>query len=161
MGSRNVQQFRRTVGKPVSEHLFQILRQRAQRFPNAVALGAQEGLGWRTLDSRQLLGRVDALARELAARGVRGGDRVVLWTPSGLGTPTYLFALWKLGAVVVPFDKDMNAQAALAILESVQPRLVILGYDQKPAWAPPEAVEWWEPPVGSAISERWQPPDEQ
>jgi long-chain acyl-CoA synthetase len=63
----------------------------------------------------------------------------------------------------VPFDKDMNAQAAVAILAAVEPRLVILGYDQRPAWAPPDAVDWWEPAAASPVdaSASWTPPDEQ
>ena len=118
-------------------HLYQILQLRAERFPTALALGAEEGLRWRTLDSRQLLEHVDGLAADLAERGIGNGDRVVLWAPSGLRTPTYLFALWKLGAIVVPFDRDMNAQAATAILAAVEPRCVILGFDQRPAGRPP------------------------
>jgi hypothetical protein len=35
-------------------HLYQILQVRAERFPSSIALGAEEGLRWRTLDSRQL-----------------------------------------------------------------------------------------------------------
>src|ERR1700682_6506292 len=116
-------------------HLYQILQSRAQRFPTSIALGAADGLRWRTLDSRQLLAQVDGLAVDLAARGIRAGDRVVLWSPSGLRPPTYLFALWKLGAIVVPFDRDMNPQAATAILAAVEPRYVILGYNQRPGWA--------------------------
>src|ERR1700716_1802510 len=103
-------------------HLYEILVQRGERFPRSIALGAQEGLGWRTLDSRELLGRCDGLAADRARRGVQAGDRVVLWSRSGLRTPTYLFALWKLGAVVVPFDRETNPQAATAILGSVTPR---------------------------------------
>src|ERR1700681_2834421 len=110
-------------------HLYQILQRRAERFPTSTALGAQEGLRWRTLDSRQLLAHVDGLAADLAERNIRAGDRVVLWTPSGLRTPTYLFALWKLGAIVVPFDRDMNQHAATAILAAVEPTCVIVGYD--------------------------------
>src|SRR5438105_2492043 len=140
-------------------HLYQILQRRAERFPASIALGAADGLRWRTLDSRQLLAQVDGLAVDLAQRGVQAGDRVVVWSPSGLRTPTYLFALWKLGAIVVPFDRDMNPQAATAILASVEPRLVILGFESRPPWAPAEAVEWWDPPaVQSAAA--WQPPQE-
>src|ERR1700681_3326077 len=113
-------------------HLYQILQRRAERFPTSVALGAEEGLRWRTLDSRQLLDHVDGLAADLAARGIGCSDRVVLWAPSGLRTPTYLFALWKLGAIVVPFDRDTNAQAAAAILAAVEPRCVIVGHDERP-----------------------------
>lgn len=142
-------------------HLYQIVQTRAERFPRAVALGAADGLRWRTLDSRALLAQVDGLAVELAERGIQGGDRVVLWSPSGLRTPVYLFALWKLGAIVVPFDRDMNAQAATAILASVEPRCVITGYEQRPPWAAADAtLEWWEPTPRSTTATSWQPPAE-
>ncbi|HEX9373584.1 MAG TPA: AMP-binding protein, partial [Roseiflexaceae bacterium] len=143
--------------------LYEIVLERAQRFARATALGAQDGLGWRTLDSRTLLSQVDGAAEDLAARGVRCGDRVVLWTPSGLRTPVYLFALWKLGAVAVPFDRDMNPNAAEAIVRSVEPRLIILGYDQRPSWAAETGtVEWWEPsaPKAPSATQPWQAPDE-
>ena len=101
------------------QQLYEIVLARAQRWPNAIALGAQEGLGWRTLDSRTLLANIDGVAAELAARGVVSGDRVVLWSPSGLRTPVYLFALWKLGAAAVPFDRE-------AILASARRRKAAL-----------------------------------
>src|SRR5438132_4623962 len=142
-------------------HLYQILQQRAERFPASIALGAADGLRWRTLDSSQLLAQVDGLAADLAERGILAGDRVVLWSPSGLRTPVFLFALWKLGAIVVPFDRDMNPQAATAILAAVEPRLVIVGYDQRPAWASAEGtVDWWEPTPRPHSGEPWQPPAE-
>src|SRR3981081_3269616 len=109
---------------PMLSPLYQILRRRAERFPSSIALGAADGLRWRTLDSRQLVAQVDGLAADLAERGILAGDRVVLWSPSGLRTPVYLFALWKLGAIVVPFDRDMNPQAATAILAAGGPRPV-------------------------------------
>ena len=141
-------------------HLYPILQERAARWPSAIALGAQEGLRWRTLDSRQLLGHVDRLALDLAARGVGAGDRVVLWAPSGLRTPAYLFALWKLGAIAVPFDKDMNVQAAADILASVEPRLVLTGYGERPPWLPTDSVEWWQPADGAPLGTPWTPPAE-
>jgi long-chain acyl-CoA synthetase len=143
-------------------HLYQILQLRAERFPSSIAFGAEEGLRWRTLDSRQLLEHVDGLAADLAERGIGSGDRVVLWAPSGLRTPTYLFALWKLGAIVVPFDQDMNPQAARAIIATVEPRSVILGFEHRPAWAPDDAVDWWQPkPRPSQEQKTWQPPAEE
>src|SRR5215208_2567165 len=126
--------------------LYELLRERAARHPDAVAVGGQEGLGWRTLDSRELLALTDRLADELAALGVGAGDRVVLWLPNHWRTPVYLFALWKLGAIVVPFDREMNPVAAARILTLVEPRQVIVGYDERPPWAHDTTVtDWWAP----------------
>ena len=52
------------------EHLYQIVQQRAARYPEAIALGSQEGEGWRTVTSRHLSALVDTLAAELAAKGL-------------------------------------------------------------------------------------------
>src|SRR5436190_8842333 len=82
-------------------HLYEIVRDRAVRLPDAPAVGGQDGLAWQTLDGRALLAAVDAVAAELARRGVREGDRVVLWLPNGWLAPVYYWATWKLGAVAV------------------------------------------------------------
>src|SRR5947199_353227 len=56
-------------------HLYEILADRAARFPDAVALGSQRGLVWERVTGRELLARVDQLAAELAGAGVDGPDR--------------------------------------------------------------------------------------
>ena len=127
-------------------HLYELLRQRAERYPDAVAIGGQHGLVWKTLTSRELLELVDRLAEELAALGVSEGDRVVYWLPNHWRTPVYLFATWKLGAIAVPFDREMNPEAGARILDGVEPRLIIAGYGERPPWArDAEITEWWEP----------------
>jgi long-chain acyl-CoA synthetase len=127
-------------------NLYELLERRATRYPLAAAVGGQEGLSWRTLTSRDLLGLVDRLAAELAGLGVSSGDRVVVWLPNHWRTPVYLFAAWKLGAIVVPFDREMNPEAGASILDSVEPRSVLVGYDERPAWAAGrELTAWWEP----------------
>ncbi len=141
-------------------HLYEIVRERARRFPDAVAVGGQQGLGWKTLTSRQLLELVDRLAAELGEqRGITAGDRVVLWVPNAWRAPVYLFALWKLGAVVVPFDREMNPGAATSILASVEPRLIIAGHGERPGWATDreDLVEWWEPDLPHPLPDpkRW------
>src|SRR5581483_12179391 len=103
-------------------HLYEIVQRRAVAYPDAIAVGGQQGLVWKTLDSRQLLDLVDRLAEELAAKGVESGDRVVVWLPNQWRTPVYLFALWKLGAIVVPFDREMNPEAGASILRAVEAR---------------------------------------
>lgn len=149
----------------MERHLYELVRRRAERFPAAAALGGQEGLGWRILDSRQTLDLVDRLAAELAGQGIRDGDRVVLWLPNHWWTPVYLFALWRLGAVAVPFDREMNPEAGKRIVRSVAPRCVMVGYGERPAWAQAsDLTEWWEPgtrqPVADA-GENWTRPVEE
>jgi long-chain acyl-CoA synthetase len=120
---------------------------RCRRLPSAPVVGGQEGLRWRHLNGRQFLARTEALAAELRAREVRAGDRVVVWVPNGWRTPVLFTAIWRLGAIVVPFDREMNVEAARTILGMVEPRLILTGYDQRPAWAVDGAPleEWWEP----------------
>src|SRR5581483_5436626 len=87
------------------------------------------------------------------------------WLPNEWRTPVYLFALWKLGAIVVPFDREMNPEAAARILASVEPRCVLTGYGGRPPWAGKEPLlEWWEPrgrehPTGAAAE--WTRPAEE
>ncbi|HEX3244524.1 MAG TPA: AMP-binding protein [Chloroflexota bacterium] len=127
-------------------HLYEILARRARRYPEKIALGSQEGLIWQTVTSVQLLLRVNALAERLRALGVSEGDRVILWVPSRWWAPVYHFALWKLGAIVVPFDREMNADSAERIVQLVEPRAIIVGYGDRPGWAAGANVtEWWEP----------------
>jgi len=145
-------------------HLYELLRQRAEHHPDLVAMGRQHGLIWKTLTGREMLAQVDTLAEELAAAGVAEGDRVVLWLPNHWRTPLYVFAIWKLGAVAVPFDREMNPEAGVRILESIEPRLIIGGYGECPGWARQATLtEWWEPGVGGQTSRRaatWTQPAE-
>src|SRR5215471_5916206 len=148
-------------------HLFQIVLRRAEAYPTDVAIGGQEGLTWKTLDSRELLERSNQLADELAREGIRAGDRVVVWLPSSWRTPVYLFALWKLGAIVVPFDREMNPEAAARIIRRVDPRCTLVGYNERPAWTShAQVLEWWVPgrpttvASESASDAAWRIPDE-
>ncbi|MGE3273054.1 MAG: AMP-binding protein, partial [Chloroflexota bacterium] len=151
----------------MSTHLYELLRQRAAQSPDAVVIGGQQGLIWKTLNGRELLSLVDRLADELAALGVTAGDRVVYWVPNHWRTPVYYFATWKLGAVAVPFDREMNPEAGARIVASVAPRLTISGYGERPSWAGQtglELTEWWEPGSRSQATREqtpWQRPPEQ
>ncbi len=127
-------------------HLYELVEERARSYPAEIAFGGQDNLVWRTVSGTQFQALVDSLAAELASIGVRESDRVLLWLPSHWRTPVYFFALWKLGAIAVPFDHEMNPEAGARILESIDPRCVISGYPERPAWlGSREATTWWEP----------------
>jgi long-chain acyl-CoA synthetase len=52
----------------------------------------------------ELRARVDSVAAELRANGVRPGDRVALLLPNGTSSVAALFASWCVGAVAVPLN---------------------------------------------------------
>jgi long-chain acyl-CoA synthetase len=148
----------------MASNLYELIHDRAERFPEAIAFGAQEELIWRSVSSRTALTLTDRLAAELASAGVSEGDRVVLWAPNHWRTPVYLFALWKLGAIAVPFDREMNPEAGAQILKAVDPRLIVVGYGERPSWGQGrDLTDWWEP--GTRIKEdgesAWAPPAEE
>jgi long-chain acyl-CoA synthetase len=152
-------------GRGMDTHLYEVLRRRASSHPDTVALGGQHGLIWRSITSRELLGLVDSLATELAARGIGPGDRVVLWLPNQWQTPVYLWACWRLGAVVVPFDRETNPEAAARIVTAVEPKRILVGFGIRPHWAPADlAEEWWEPTLREPAdqpADDWPQPSEE
>ena len=126
--------------------------------------GGQHDLVWKTLTAAQALDLARRLAAELASLGVREGDRVVLWLPTSWQTPLYYFALWSLGAIVVPYDREMNPEAGARILTSIEPRLVIVGFPEHPAWAQDvDVTQWWEPGTrgGRLPESTWTRPSEE
>jgi O-succinylbenzoic acid--CoA ligase len=67
----------------------------------------------------QLLGEAAAVARRLAARGVRAGDRVGVELPPGEAFCVALHGILLLGAVAVPIDTRLGAEERLAVARGV------------------------------------------
>ncbi len=79
----------------------------------------------RTLSWRDLADESDATALALASLGVRRGDRVAVLLPN---CPQFLiveFAVWKLGATLVPLNPIYSADELAGPLESTRPRLIV------------------------------------
>jgi long-chain acyl-CoA synthetase len=69
------------------------------------------------------------VAATLSARGVRTGDRVVTWAANDPWLVAAYFAIWRLGAVVVPLDLRMAPEVALRIGRAAEPVLTLVGPD--------------------------------
>lgn len=76
----------------------------AARYPQHSALRCGD---WH-IDYATLNRRVDALAAGLVARGLRSGDRVVLWLRNCPEFIEAFFACWKLGVVAVPVNARLR-----------------------------------------------------
>ncbi|MDO5740773.1 MAG: alpha/beta fold hydrolase [Ornithinimicrobium sp.] len=79
----------------------------------------------RSVTFAQLSARVHDVARGLAARGVRPGDRVAVLVPPGIELTTLVYAVWRLGAVVVVADAGLGLGRLGAALRSAGPKLVL------------------------------------
>ena len=65
-------------------------------------------------------------ARELEARGVARGDRVILWAADGPEWVAAFFGCLARGAIVVPLDVQSESGFASRVEAQVEPKLVVL-----------------------------------
>jgi acyl-CoA synthetase len=78
--------------------IYSLVRGHAERAPEAFAVRDR----FRRLSYRQLLDAADAFAADLAARGVRPGQRVGVWLPSRIEGVVALLACSRSGAICCP-----------------------------------------------------------
>jgi len=102
-----------------------------------------ERRGLRTLRRtyRQVADTASQFARELEARGIERGDRVVLWGPNSVEWVAAFWGCLLRGAMVVPMDHIAAPEFAARVMRQVDARLVLttrerLGVDEsRPAMA--------------------------
>ncbi|ANS78716.1 Haloalkane dehalogenase-like protein [Serinicoccus hydrothermalis] len=92
--------------------------------PDEVAI-VELGGAARSVTFGELDARVDAVARGLAGRGVRTGDRVAVLVPPGVDLTTVVYAVWRLGAVVVVADAGLGLARLGAALAGAGPAHVV------------------------------------
>ena len=121
-----------TAPTPPASSLATLLRQQAQARPQATALRWSEpgqphpDPRWSQLSFAELARHADAMAHGLVRHhGVRTGDRVA-WL--GLNHPAQialLFALARLGALLVPLNHRLSPAEWAALLQDCQPTLLV------------------------------------
>jgi len=94
------------------------LRAAAAQFGRHDAIVAEgEGpIAERTTSFAELDAQVDAFAGSLIALGIRSGDRVALWAPNGAPWIVASFAIYRVGAVLVPISTRYRGNEAGDIL---------------------------------------------
>src|ERR1700728_841952 len=112
---------------PASANLADIVGRRAAEQPPAVMLRRKDGAGdWRDVTAEQFRDEVRALARGLIGAGVSPGDRVALMSHTRYEWTLLDYALWSVGAVVVPIYETSSADQAEWILSDSAARAVIV-----------------------------------
>jgi long-chain acyl-CoA synthetase len=97
------------------------LYQRAKTSPNGVAFIVGEDrwiYGW-------LAAQVERLARGLAGRGIRKGDRIALHMANRPEFIVAIYACFHIGAVAVPLNNRLEAVELKPLLERLRPVLYI------------------------------------
>jgi acyl-CoA synthetase (AMP-forming)/AMP-acid ligase II len=69
---------------------------------------------------------VDALASRLRARGVTPGDRVIVHLRKGIDEVAAMFAIWRLGAVVVNVNHQWTVEQLLFVAEDCRAKAAIV-----------------------------------
>jgi long-chain acyl-CoA synthetase len=98
--------------------------------PLHVALGRKDEQGqWRDVTSAEFRDEVLALAKGMLAQGVRFGDRVAIMCPTRYEWTLFDFALWTIGAQVVPIYPTSSAEQVFWMLHDAQVSAVMVEHE--------------------------------
>jgi len=91
-----------------------------------------ERSGYRTIrwSYRQITEAAYRFARELAARGVRKGDRVLISGPNSAAWVAAFFGCANRGVIAVPMDHAASPDFALRVFQQVDARLLVCSRDR-------------------------------
>jgi long-chain acyl-CoA synthetase len=96
---------------------------------DSIAFGERKGYRIARWSYRDIAGMAAQFARELEARRVGPGDRVLLWgRDSGEWVAAFLGCIVR-GAVAVPMDRGATADFARRVAEQVDAKLLVVGRD--------------------------------
>ncbi|MFJ8198319.1 AMP-dependent synthetase/ligase [Streptomyces sp. NPDC096152] len=102
----------------------------AQEDPLHVALGRKDAAGqWRDVTAAEFRDEVLALAKGLLARGVRFGDRVAIMSRTRYEWTLFDFALWTIGAQVVPIYPTSSAEQCFWMLYDAEVTAAIVEHE--------------------------------
>ncbi len=110
--------------------LADVVFQYAEEDPLRVALGRKDADGrWQDVTSAGFRDEVLALAKGLLADGVRFGDRVAIMSRTRYEWTLFDFALWTVGAQVVPVYPTSSAEQCGWILHDAEVTAVVVEHE--------------------------------
>src|SRR6202049_4522841 len=100
------------------------------RYSREVAVVQRCGYRREAWTYRRIAGVAFACAHELQERGVRTGDRVLLWGPNGAEWMATFWGCLLRGAVAVPMDDGATVEFAGRVARETSAKLVIAARDK-------------------------------
>src|SRR5512134_790561 len=101
-----------------------------EKHSRAIAYAHPQGYRTARWSYGDVLATVRRFARELEARGIAPGERVLLW---GENRAEWVAAFWgclQRGAVVVPMDRIAASDFVQRVVEQIQPKLCVVSREQ-------------------------------
>lgn len=112
---------------PARANLADLVTRRAAEEPQAVMLRRQRADGtWKDITAAQFRDDVYALAKGLIAAGIEPGDRIAIMSHTRYEWTVLDYAVWTVGAVVVPIYETSSPEQAEWILTDTMARAVIV-----------------------------------
>ncbi|MFC8713694.1 AMP-dependent synthetase/ligase [Streptomyces sp. NPDC057197] len=110
--------------------LADVVFQHAEDDPSHIALGRKDASGgWREVTSAGFRDEVLALAKGLLAQGVRFGDRVAIMSRTRYEWTLFDFALWTIGAQVVPVYPTSSAEQCFWMLYDAEVSAAVVEHE--------------------------------
>ncbi|MGW1541420.1 AMP-dependent synthetase/ligase [Streptomyces sp. NPDC002309] len=110
--------------------LADVVFEHARRDPTHIALGRKDDAGrWRDVTSAEFRDEVLALAKGLLSEGVRFGDRVAVMSRTRYEWTLFDFALWTIGAQVVPVYPTSSAEQCYWMLYDAEVTAAIVEHE--------------------------------
>jgi long-chain acyl-CoA synthetase len=110
--------------------LADVVFRHAEDDPLHIALGRKDCSGtWRDVTSAEFRDEVLALAKGLLAQGIRFGDRVAVMSRTRYEWTLFDFALWTLGAQVVPVYPTSSAEQCFWMLYDAEVSAAIVEHE--------------------------------
>lgn len=107
------------------ETLVELLDRAVDRSPDRDAIVLRSGAVDERWTYQELGERSRRVAATLARHGITAGDRVVTWGPNEPWLVAAFFAIWRLGAIVVPLDLRMPEVVAERIGARAEPVAIL------------------------------------
>ncbi|MEU7324739.1 long-chain fatty acid--CoA ligase [Streptomyces griseoviridis] len=110
--------------------LADIVFERAQDDPRHISLGRKDERGrWREVTAAEFRDEVLALAKGMLAQGVRFGDRVAIVSRTRYEWTLFDYALWTIGAQVVPVYPTSSAEQCFWMLYDAECTAAIVEHE--------------------------------
>ena len=101
---------------PDGANLTDAVWQHAENHPDSVMFSQRVDGDWRDVTALSFRDQVAAVARGLAANGIKPGDRVALMSKTRFEWTLFDYAIWSAGGVTVPIYETSSAEQVQWIL---------------------------------------------